>query len=346
MADQNAPLSPQLSNRPSAGGPGAAGNGGNGGNGGRRGGFAMPKFGNPFAGLGSKLPKDWWIWAAGAFLLALGYGYWQYAGPVSFMPDNRVIQLRGVPGLSLKITFAHLALAVMCLWGLLEAQDREDPFWLDWWVPYAFAAVFVYGQLNWAKIMATSQSAMWWGGFAGGAIILLAVAILWNPSEEEAESWVDRMDTTALFNAMMVLIVLHYAKFPTLPYPAMLPFPAVVVVAVLALIKEMGRTPKFGFLVILLGVVAAIMNTVAVVAVTLAVAVILANLATHQGWIPGSHRRPQTTTPNIPGINKGLKLIKSWDVCIAWWAVYVVANFLIYQKDGVYNYVLMVIGGR
>src|SRR3989344_4022429 len=199
--------------------------------------FSLPKLGNPFAGLSGKLPKNLWIWFVAGFALISAYLYLQNAGPVNFLPDfsagvgGRVLAFPGMPGVQIAVTLANLALIINCVLGLTEAQNREDPAWLDWWIPYVVVGVLVYGQLN-------GFNTMWWGLAIGVALTSLGFATGWNPSDQEDPQLLDRIDTTAIFSTCFILGVLYLAKWAILPYPAFVPPIVVLVVGTLAIAKE------------------------------------------------------------------------------------------------------------
>ena len=313
----------------------AAGNGGDG-----KRGFAMPKFGNLFAGMSSKLPKDWYYWVAGIGVLIAGFYYLQAFGMPNFTAESgKTLHFPGAPGLKLAITLASVALLVDCLLGLVEAQDRNDPGWLDWWIPYVAVGTLVFGQLNWKLIMTKPWPwSIGWGLAAGAALTTLLFATLWNPSDQDDPDLLDRFDTTAVFRTMFILGLLHFAKWKSLPYPAFVPLVVVLLIGTLAIFKEAMRTPKFGLFVIALGAAAAVMNSPWWISGTFAAAVVMANVATRQGWIPeGGQRRTETETRVL---GRKIKLLKAWDVVILWWATFVITSFVLYG-----NYALFTIGG-
>lgn len=373
MADQSAPLPPPLSPRPSnPGGPGdsprtppqsspiaaarAAANqpvntaGGRVGAGGR-GGFTMPKFGNPlsklsgvFAGLTGKLPANWWVGAVIFVMLIGGYFYFQSAGVPTFSAGagtgDRAMTFPGMPGIHLIVTLATLALMVDCVLGLVEAQNREDPGWLDWWIPYVVTGLLVYGQIGGMAVLGqvlTLGVGLWWlaTGIALGGLVF---ASLWNPSDQEDPQLMDRIDTTAVFRTCFILGILYLAKWVVLPYPTFVPLIVIVIVGILAIFKEIMRTPKFALLVIAMGVIAAVIYNPLAIFGTLAASVIFAALGAHQGWIPGASSQRHTEIPiNIMG--RKAKLIMAWDVVICWFAVFILTAIVIYA-----NPVIMIIG--
>src|SRR3989344_4181115 len=100
--------------------------------------FNLPKFDNPFAGLTEKLPANWWIGVIAILVLAGGFYYLRAFGMPGFSADEiggRALAFPGMPGVQIVITLATIALIINCVLGLTEAQNREDPAWLDWWIP-------------------------------------------------------------------------------------------------------------------------------------------------------------------------------------------------------------------
>lgn len=308
--------------------------------GGEKRGFKMPKIGNPFAGLSGKfagltgkLPENWWIGAVIFVLLIGGFLYFQSFGVPSFEAGagNRAMTFPGMPGIHIVVTLATIALVVDCVLGLVEAQNREDPGWLDWWIPYVVVGVLVYGQLF-------GFNTMLWGLAAGAAGMALIFASLWNPSDQEDPQILDRIDTTAVFRTCFILGILYLAKWAILPYPAFVPLIIVLIIGVLAIFKEIMRTPKFALLVILMGVIAAVIYNPLAIFGTLAASVVMAAWGAHQGWIPGASAQRHTEIPiNIMG--RKAKLILAWDVVICWFAVFILTAIVIYT-----NPVIMIIG--
>lgn len=288
---------------------------------------------NPFAGLAGKLPDGWYYWLAGVGLLVVGFFYFDTFGMPNFSAGmgGKALTFPGMPGLTLTITLATIALAVDCLLGLAEAQNREDPGLLDWWIPYVVVGVLVYGQLK-------GFNTMWWGLAIGVALTSLSFATLWNPSDQEDQNLLDRIDTTAIFRTCFILGLLYLGKWASVPYPVFIPPIFVLVIGALAIFKELMRTPKFTLLVIAMGVVAAVFYNPLVVFGTLAASVIMAAFGAHQGWIPGaSQKRTEVSIPPIMG--RKLKLILAWDVVIAWFAVFIVTAIVLYA-----NPVILIIG--
>lgn len=298
--------------------------------------FNLPKFDNPFAGLTEKLPANWWIGVIAILVLAGGFYYLRAFGMPGFSANEiggRALAFPGMPGVQIVITLATIALIINCVLGLTEAQNREDPAWLDWWIPYVVVGVLVYGQLN-------GFNTMWWGLAIGVALTSLGFATVWNPSDQEDPQLLDRIDTTAIFSTCFILGVLYLAKWAILPYPAFVPPIVVLVVGTLAIAKEVMRTPKFALLVVALGVAAAVFYNPLVVFSTLAASVIMAALGAHQGWIPGAsaQRHAEITVPPIMG--RKLKLIMAWDIVLCWFAVFIVTAIVLYS-----NPVILIIGG-
>ncbi|MFZ2202627.1 MAG: hypothetical protein WAV56_04535, partial [Microgenomates group bacterium] len=252
--------------------------------------FNMPKLNNPlaglsgkFAGLTGKLPGNWWIGLLGILVLVGGFYYFQTFGVPSFSIGNvgRALMFPGMPGVHIVITLATIALIIDCVLGLTEAQNREDPALLDWWIPYVVVGVLVYGQLY-------GTTVGWWWFVAGLAVASLFYATIWNPSDQEDANILDRIDTTAIFRTCFILGITFLAKWTILPYPVFIPPIFVLVIGALAIFKELMRTPKFALLVVLMGVAAAVFYNPLVVFGTLATAVVMAALGASQGWIPGA----------------------------------------------------------
>lgn len=304
------------------------------------GGIKFPKFGNPFAGvsgkfsgLGRNLPEGWYIWAIGGVVALLAFLYFQMFGlPKFVVGSDKALVLPGAPGLVVFVTLSGLALVITCLMGLIEAQSREDPFLMDWWIPFVAVGILVWGQLH-------GYETMGWGFAAGFAACALIFATLWNPSEQEDISFLDRMDTTAVFQTCFVLGMLYFGKWVDIPYPEFIPPVLVAIIGALALFKELIRTPKFALLVVGLGVAAAVFYTPWWIAGTLAVAVIAANAGASQGWLPGSGQK-RVDAADVKFLGRRIKLIVAWDVVIAWWAAFVLTAILLYG-----DHVLFVIGG-
>lgn len=294
---------------------------------------SSPKFGNPFAGLKGKLPDGWYYWVVGLLLIVGGFYYFQSYGAPNFTAGTgKALNFPGAPGLVLTITLATLAIVVDGVLGLVEAQDRKDPMFLDWWIPYVVVGVLVWGQLK-------GYNNMWWGLAAGAALASLVFATLWNPSDQDDPNLLDRIDATAIFRTAFILGMLHFAKWGSLPYPAFVPLIVVLLIGTLAIFKEAMRTPKFGLFVIALGVAAAVFYSPWWIAGTFAAAVVMANIATRQGWIPeGGQRRTETETRVL---GRKIKLLKAWDVVILWWATFILTSFILYG-----NHIIAVIGGR
>lgn len=296
--------------------------------------FSMPKFDNPFAGLAGKLPENWWLGLIGVLILVGGFYYFQTFGMPDFSAGvgGKALTFPGMPGLRLAITLATIALVIDGVLGLVEAQNREDPGLLDWWIPYVVVGVLVYGQLY-------GTAVGWWWFVAGVALTSLFWATIWNPSDQEDPQLLDRIDTTAIFRTGFTLGILFLAKWAVLPYPAFIPPIFVLVIGALAIFKELMRTPKFALLVVLMGLAAAVFYNPLVIFGTLAAAVIMAALGAHQGWIPGaSQKRTEVTVPPIMG--RKLKLIIAWDVVLCWFAVFIMTAIILYS-----NPVIAVIGG-
>lgn len=302
-------------------------------NGGAKRHFSLPKLGNPFAGLSGKLPQNWWIGVVAILLLAGGYYYFQTFGVPNFSAgmSDKALTFPGMPGLQLVITLATIALAVDLVLGLVEAQNREDPGLLDWWIPYVVVGVLVYGQLY-------GTAVGWWWFVAGLAVASLFWATIWNPSDQEDPQLLDRIDTTAIFRTCFVLGILFLAKWAILPYPTFIPLVVVIVVGSLAIFKEIMRTPKFALLVIAMGIAAAIFYNPLWIFGTLAASVVMAAFGAHQGWIPGaSQKRIEVTVPPIMG--RKLKLILAWDVVLCWFAVFILTAIVLRN-----NPVMLIIG--
>lgn len=302
--------------------------------------FNMPKIGNPFAGLSGKfsgltgkLPENWWIGAILLLALVGGYLYFSANGVPNFSAGGtgRALVFPGMPGVKVVVTLALVALVIDCVLGLVEAQNREDPFWLDWWIPYAVVGVLVYGQLF-------GFNTMVWGLAMGVAGASLFFATIWNPSDQEDPQILDRIDTTAIFRTCFILGILFLAKWSAVPFPTFIPLIVVIVIGALAIFKELMRTPKFALLVILLGIAAAVFYNPLWIFGTLAASVVMAAFGAHQGWIPGaSQKRTEVTVPPIMG--RKLKLILAWDVVLCWFAVFILTAIILYH-----NPVLMIIG--
>ncbi len=288
--------------------------------------FSLPKFGNPFAGLSGKLPENWWLGLLGILILAGGFYYFRTFGVPNFSAGagGKVLTFPGMPGLQLVITLATIALIIDCVLGLTEAQNREDPALLDWWIPYVVVGVLVYGQIY-------GTAVGWWWFVAGLAVASLFYATIWNPSDQEDANILDRIDTTAIFRTCFILGITFLAKWTILPYPVFIPPIFVLVIGALAIFKELMRTPKFALLVVLMGVAAAVFYNPLVIFGTLAASVVMAAVGAHQGWIPGaSQKRTEVSVPPIMG--RKLKLIIAWDVVIAWFAVFIITAIVLYSN--------------
>lgn len=296
--------------------------------------FGLPKFGNPLAGLSGKLPENWWIGLVLILVLVGGYVYFQVFGMPNFSAGmgDKALTFPGMPGVHIAATLATLALIGGGILGLIEAQSREDPFLLDWWIPYVVVGLLVYGQLFGTLVG-------WWWFFTGFAVCGLLAATVWNPSDQEDVELLDRIDTTAVFNTCFILIILFLAKWAVLPYPAFIPIVLVMIVGALAIFKELLRTPKFALLVIAMGIAAAVFYNPLWVFGTLTTAVVMAAVGAHQGWIPGASQK-RTEVPVPPIMGRKLKLILAWDVVLCWFAVFIITAIIIYN-----NPVILTIGG-
>ena len=126
-----------------------------------------------------------------------------YFKPPTFGPIGG-IRFSGPALATLVIRFSELAFLGTGLLSFTEADDRNDPLLLDWWLAFVEWLILIWV----GKTGLTFTTGLTAGiGFGG-----LVVGTFWNRGEETEKSLWNRWDTSGLFTLSFALIITHLAK--------------------------------------------------------------------------------------------------------------------------------------
>lgn len=275
---------------------------------------------NRLGGLSETVKKSWWL----IIVLALIGGAIAYfrTGHIIKPP---VIAMHG--NAHLTIPMLSLGLGLLFLFSLLESTARHDPLLLDFFAPWILVAILVAGQV-------LGHDSPWFWLPLGAALFAMVIATFYNPSEEGEEGWWNRIDTTNWYVAGVALIFIYLMNSEALPYPSYLPIVMPILVAAVAMGKEIFRQPIFSLIAIAIGIVPAITQNIIWIAIGLAIEVTVAAIGARQGWITA---RGTQHTIGIGGRN--LEFIMSWDLVLFYVIEVVLIGFALYK-----NYPIFTIG--
>jgi len=267
-------------------------------------------------------PQNWWMWLAGFLIVALAI--WLAATGNVRSPDLKIADLSfpQSPEFNITITLATVALFAINLWGFAEAYSRKERILLDWWIAPITALVLVNREAlghNLWLILTTLCGAG------------LGVATFLNESQEQKGRF-EWIDLTSLMNIAGILIVLNYANWPTLPYPAYIPVWVVWIVFLGCAIRELVRTSfGLGFFALATGVASAITLNPWIIAISLCATVVGVHFAAKRGWVPTTKHREEVQI--LAGTGRELSIVVPWDVVSTQTYVFAITSFILYRGD-------------
>lgn len=275
------------------------------------------------------LPQNWWMWLVAAVAIVLAI---QGAQGGFSLPSFGEVKVPNTPDFKVEITLATLVLFAINLWGFIEAYNRKERMMMDWWISPVIVLVLVKRPVlghDWFLILTTAS-------FVG-----LFVAVLLNESEEQP-GWFSSIDLTPPMNVAGLLLILHYAKWETLPYPGYIPVWILWAILVICVAKELLRTsPGLSLFALVTGIASAFTLNAWVIAASLTAAIIGVHFAAKRGWVNTTKHRDQI--PIFAGTGRELDLLVPWDVILTQTYVFAFISFALYNGNFV---VILLTGGK